>query len=455
MEESSSRPRGSVIVARSVPTRNADRLTFTSFQHAQSSPCQAPGQDWSALKNIEQRLAQPSLNYRSYASPEHRERGLQALQARYQEEAEGQNLKLDQIYSQFSDLVKSSLIKDGANLEEDEEEEKQSEADKRPVSDCHVCGDKAIAHLHYGGICCYSCKAFFRRAVQNGKDASYRCKVSSDCEVSRLTRRGCQKCRFEKCLRVGMTASWVLSEEQCQIRFGKGKTRRRVRRESCEESQEQPDRPGAFSLEDQTFVESLLAAYEASKEKISFSDANESMLRGISRMRGAYSASEMNDMVNTVIKRNIFFMENVQHFSLLSHSDKKALLTKNMTEMCHIRGAIKFNPLTASFDVEQRGERGSPDIGITQESIKNLYSSVSTARYPALAIMALAGRAKSCHCRDIVKLMAKLSSLQLPHEVMILLIPVVSLSADGLTLERKTFVENSQVEYLNLIYRYS
>ena len=59
------------------------------------------------------------------------------------------------------------------------------------------------------------------------------------------------------------------------------------------------------------------------------------------------------------------------------------------------------------------------------------------------------------HCRDIVKLMAKLSSLQLPHEVMILLIPVVSLSADGLTLERKTFVENSQVEYLNLIYRYS
>ena len=51
--------------------------------------------------------------------------------------------------------------------------------------------------------------------------------------------------------------------------------------------------------------------------------------------------------------------------------------------------------------------------------------------------------------------MAKLSSLQLPHEVMILLIPVVSLSADGLTLERKTFVENSQVEYLNLIYRYS
>ena len=188
-----------------------------------------------------------------------------------------------------------------------------------------------------------------------------------------------------------MTASWVLSEEQCQIRFGKGKTKRKAIRESCEETEEPSDKLShpdltTFSQRDQTFIDSLLGAYEASKEKISFSDANESMLRGISRLRGAYSASEMNDMVNTVIKRNIFFMENVHHFSLLSHSDKKALLTKNMTEMGHIRGAIKFNPNTASFDMEQRGRGASPDIGITQESIKNLYSSVNTARYPAQAI---------------------------------------------------------------------
>ena len=382
MDQSSPRARGSVIVARSVPTRNVDRLTYNSYQlqHCQSLP--GSGQDWTALNTIEQRLAQPSLTYRHSVSPSARHDSLQALQARH--EAEGQHLELDQIYSKFSDLVKSSLIKDGTkiNLLEEEEEE-VADSDKRPVSDCHVCGDKAIAHLHYGGICCYSCKAFFRRAVQNGKDASYKCKAGSECEVSQQTRRGCQKCRFEKCLRVGMTASWVLSEEQCQIRFGKGKTKRKVIPGSFEETEEPPDL-ATFSQEDQTSIDCLLAAYEASKEKISFSDANESMLRGISRLREAYSASEMNDMVNTVIKRNIFFMENVHHFSLLSHADKKALLTKNMTEMCHIRGALKFNPHTASFDMEQRGEGLSPDIGITQESIKNLYSSVNTARYPVL-----------------------------------------------------------------------
>ena len=35
------------------------------------------------------------------------------------------------------------------------------------------------------------------------------------------SRRSCQKCRFLKCIAVGMTAAWVLSEEQCTIRSNK------------------------------------------------------------------------------------------------------------------------------------------------------------------------------------------------------------------------------------------
>ena len=27
---------------------------------------------------------------------------------------------------------------------------------------CSVCGDVASEHLHYGAICCFSCRAFFR-----------------------------------------------------------------------------------------------------------------------------------------------------------------------------------------------------------------------------------------------------------------------------------------------------
>ena len=28
----------------------------------------------------------------------------------------------------------------------------------QPMDQCHVCGDLAVAHMHYGGVCCYSCK---------------------------------------------------------------------------------------------------------------------------------------------------------------------------------------------------------------------------------------------------------------------------------------------------------
>jgi hypothetical protein len=33
-------------------------------------------------------------------------------------------------------------------------------------SACLICGGDAGKHVHYGGQACYSCKAFFRRAVK-------------------------------------------------------------------------------------------------------------------------------------------------------------------------------------------------------------------------------------------------------------------------------------------------
>ena len=40
---------------------------------------------------------------------------------------------------------------------------------QKSMIDCPVCGDIAVAHFHYGGMCCYSCKAFFRRVVNTNK----------------------------------------------------------------------------------------------------------------------------------------------------------------------------------------------------------------------------------------------------------------------------------------------
>lgn len=92
---------------------------------------------------------------------------------------------------------------------------------EKATIDCPVCGDLAIAHFHYGGMCCYSCKAFFRRVVNTSKAAKYKCRSGSNrCDVSLANRRSCQACRYKKCVAAGMKPGLVLSDEQCQKRFG-------------------------------------------------------------------------------------------------------------------------------------------------------------------------------------------------------------------------------------------
>ena len=38
------------------------------------------------------------------------------------------------------------------------------------MRECPICSEVCVNHLHYGGISCYSCKAFFRRSVTAPSD---------------------------------------------------------------------------------------------------------------------------------------------------------------------------------------------------------------------------------------------------------------------------------------------
>jgi len=88
---------------------------------------------------------------------------------------------------------------------------------------CRICGDGAVRHIHYGGQCCFSCKAFFRRAVnwQNKNTREFQCKFDGNCDITIKNRKTCQCCRFQKCVTTGMNPSWVLSDQQRKKRFKK------------------------------------------------------------------------------------------------------------------------------------------------------------------------------------------------------------------------------------------
>ena len=69
---------------------------------------------------------------------------------------------------------------------------------------CSVCGDQAsrLRYSHYGAVSCFSCRAFFRRAVEKG--STYFCQKYETCEIDKISRKKCAACRFAKCKNVGM-----------------------------------------------------------------------------------------------------------------------------------------------------------------------------------------------------------------------------------------------------------
>jgi len=102
-----------------------------------------------------------------------------------------------------------------------------------PTDKCKVCNEPAAKHVHYGAMTCFSCRAFFRRSIQNKTAATYVCRRSKNCEINLRTRKNCQFCRYMRCIAVGMKPTWVLSEEERQRRFRKNR-----------EKQDQQGQPG-------------------------------------------------------------------------------------------------------------------------------------------------------------------------------------------------------------------
>ena len=64
-------------------------------------------------------------------------------------------------------------------------------------TECAVCSEVTDNHhMHYGAMCCFSCRAFFRRANQKTKKTVYVCKQDGNCDISFKNRKKCQKCRY-------------------------------------------------------------------------------------------------------------------------------------------------------------------------------------------------------------------------------------------------------------------
>ena len=97
---------------------------------------------------------------------------------------------------------------------------------------CQICGTNAPKggkhYVHYGALCCFSCKGFFRRSTVGAKFLKYACKADYNCEIIDHDRTKCKYCRFQKCLKSGMVSDRVLASNSSLESKSKVRAKRSV-----------------------------------------------------------------------------------------------------------------------------------------------------------------------------------------------------------------------------------
>ncbi|KAI6174761.1 hypothetical protein M3Y99_01997800 [Aphelenchoides fujianensis] len=83
------------------------------------------------------------------------------------------------------------------------------------VEKCRICGDRALGS-NFQVLTCDSCRSFFRRASSNGKKLPT-CPFNRDCAITPVSRRFCQGCRYQKCIREGMRHEGLKAENRIKV----------------------------------------------------------------------------------------------------------------------------------------------------------------------------------------------------------------------------------------------
>merc|ERR1719462_923368 len=219
------------------------------------------------------------------------------------------------------------------------------------VRPCRVCGERAGKHSYYGGQVCPSCRAFFRRSVQSGYNATYFCVKDGNCEVTLKTRKNCQYCRYKLCEAAGMKTTWVLTDAERKQKF-----ENRGKRKSCsgesqpEENKEEASTAGKkttlLSEEELSTVEGYVRASDY-WEQSKVNDMDTGLIRQIIRMvafRANLDESGQNQLRFLISERTTRFASSLLEFQGLCAKDRDQILGQNMGVVMTLKTCSFFHP---------------------------------------------------------------------------------------------------------------
>eukprot|EP00095_Tigriopus_kingsejongensis_P003901 snap_masked-scaffold296_size217904-processed-gene-1.3 protein:Tk03901 transcript:snap_masked-scaffold296_size217904-processed-gene-1.3-mRNA-1 annotation:"retinoid x" len=282
---------------------------------------------------------------------------------------------------------------------------------------CRICQEPATRHLHYGSIVCFSCKAFFRRAIQNEVHTLFTCAVENRCEMNSVSRKHCQKCRWDACLRVGMKSQWVLSKKERVKRMERRQSQgmeslpRQVG-EACEatwsrDSEDQPRETSRDALEshgstssvqssspelgipkqvsfdptEDQFIENITKIYDQQFRSVSLGEVIIKEMIVSSLYNVPISVSSSLSAYRLMVNRVTKIANSFDTFCTFPMRIKMALLKKNADPMVLLNGATFFSESAKEQIQVSMGEDDALSSGILIDRSKEAIDKAGSISY--------------------------------------------------------------------------
>lgn len=188
---------------------------------------------------------------------------------------------------------------------------------------------------HFGGICCFSCAAFFRRLHRDKTSclpASVRC-LSDDC--CNLAMANCRGCRHTRCIQIGMNPAKVISDTSERLRYTfprRTSTKKQESKNDDDLKQPSSKNPAKIYMEKKTFqVDTIRKSFiRAHSEIIIDQRLADFLLRKFARHCNDF---QMNSAVVQCLARVTSVFANIawnnDSFKSLEGPDQGILIKKN------------------------------------------------------------------------------------------------------------------------------
>jgi len=340
------------------------------------------------------------------------------------------------------------------------------------LTECPICHEICVDHLHYGGISCYSCKAFFRRTVTCPSKKTSRCRRGSgDCNLKLHLRNNCPHCRFKKCIRFGMKPELVLSKhpinsEGNEATLDNKKSNVIAVLPEMSEIQEIARNnflilsvnnkinlmcvpPNVLIQLDEKIknyrsninpnmflVAQIELAFLSAKQSVSYFPID--ILKQYHQDPKIPTQGQIFAYIQEYVVKMIFvFLQNCPCFQSIPTSSQFCLLRKNISEISILLASTSFCQKLQQFSWGLGGsycEGGGDVLRMKQDNL---------CEYLERNIV-----------KDIMRVSNILSDMEIPGHLSILLILIMIFSRDGLSMEGHSAVDTARSYYLQLLYRY-